>query len=61
MTREYQRELEEKGILPILTDEEDKVLWDALNSDNEEKKKQSTAQQKNWNYETAWYYKLNWY
>lgn len=28
MTKEYQRELEEKGILPILTEEEDKVSFD---------------------------------
>lgn len=33
MTKEYQRELEEKGILPILTEEEDKALWEGLMED----------------------------
>lgn len=60
MTKEYQRELEEKGILPILTEKEDKALWEGLMSDSEEKKSQVLEQQKKWNYETAWHYKLNW-
>ena len=60
MTKEYQRALEEKGILPILTEEEDKALWEGLMSDSEEKKNQAMAKIKNWNYETAWHYKLNW-
>lgn len=35
MTKEYQRELEEKGILPILTEEEDKALWEGLKATRE--------------------------
>jgi hypothetical protein len=55
MTKEYQRELEEKGILPILTEEEGKAYVRALMSD----RSKAGELMKNWNYETAWHYKLN--
>lgn len=56
MTKEYQRELEEKGILPILNEEEGKAYVKALMSD----RSKAGELIKNWKYETVWHYKLNW-